>query len=39
MPVATCKGKNRKEKVAGEVVDKGYCSTKNMYYYGVKLHL
>ena len=39
MPVVTCKGKNRKSKVAREVVDKGYCSTKNMYYYGVKLHL
>ena len=35
----TCKGKNRKSKVAREVVDKGYCSTKNMYYYGLKLHL
>ena len=39
MPVVTCKGKNRKAKVAREVVDKGYCSTKNMYYYGLKLHL
>jgi hypothetical protein len=39
MPIVTCKGKNRKAKVAREVVDKGYCSTKNMYYYGVKLHL
>jgi len=39
MPIVTCKGKNRKAKVAVEVVDKGYCSTKNMYYYGLKLHL
>jgi len=39
MPIVTCKGKNRKSKVAREVVDKGYCSTKNMYYYGLKLHL
>ena len=39
MPIVTCKGKNRKGKVAREVVDKGYCSTKNMYYYGLKLHL
>ena len=39
MPIVTCKGKNRNAKVAREVVDKGYCSTKNMYYYGVKLHL
>lgn len=39
MPIVTCKGKNRKAKVAREIVDKGYCSTKNMYYYGLKLHL
>jgi hypothetical protein len=39
MPIVTCKGKNRKAKVAKELVDKGYCSTKNMYYYGLKLHL
>ena len=39
LPIVTCKGKNRKAKVAREVVDKGYCSTKNMYYYGLKLHL
>jgi hypothetical protein len=39
MPIVTCKGKNRKAKVAREVVDKGWCSTKNMYYYGLKLHL
>jgi hypothetical protein len=25
-------------KVAGEICDKGYCSSKKMYYYGVKVH-
>jgi hypothetical protein len=39
LPIVTCKGKNKKGKVAREVVDKGYCSTKNMYYYGLKFHL
>lgn len=37
MPVILCSGK-RKGKVAKEITDKGYCSTKGMYYYGVKLH-
>jgi hypothetical protein len=37
MPIITCSGK-RKGKVATELTDKGYCSTKNMYYYGAKLH-
>lgn len=37
-PIITCKGRNRKGKVAPELADKGYCSTKNMYYYGLKLH-
>jgi len=39
LPIVTCKGKNKKGKVARDVVDKGYCSTKDMYYYGLKLHL
>ena len=39
MPIVTCKGKNREGKVAREITSKGYCSTKNMYYYGMKLHL
>jgi hypothetical protein len=39
LPIITCKGKNKKGKVAREVVDKGYCSTKNMWYYGLKLHV
>lgn len=37
MPIITCSGK-RTGKVAPELTDKGYCSTKGMYYYGVKLH-
>lgn len=38
MPIITCSGK-RSGKVAREIADKGYCSTKWMYYYGLKLHL
>lgn len=38
MPIITCAGKNKKGKVATEITTKGYCSTKNMYYYGIKLH-
>jgi Transposase DDE domain len=37
MPIITCSGK-RNGKVAKDLTDKGYCSTKNLYYYGVKLH-
>lgn len=37
MPIITCSGK-RNAKVANEIIDKGYCSTKGMYYYGLKLH-
>ena len=37
LPIITCSGK-RKAKVALDITDKGYCSTKNMYYYGLKLH-
>jgi hypothetical protein len=37
MPIITCSGK-RAGKVAREITDKGYCSTKSMYYYGLKLH-
>lgn len=39
MPIMTCTGRNRKGKVAKEIADKGYCSTKNQYYHGLKLHL
>ena len=38
MPVITCSGK-RKGKVAREITSKGYCSTKDLYYYGLKLHI
>ncbi len=38
MPIITCSAK-RTGKVAGEIVDKGYCSTKSIFYYGVKLHM
>lgn len=37
LPIITCSGK-RKASVAKELIDKGYCSTKSMYYYGLKLH-
>jgi hypothetical protein len=37
MPIITCSGK-RKGAVARDIADKGYCSTKGIYYYGVKLH-
>jgi hypothetical protein len=38
MPVITSAGRNRAGKVATEITAKGYCSTKNQYYYGLKLH-
>jgi hypothetical protein len=38
MPIITCSGK-RSGKVAKEITDKGFCSTKSMYYYGMKLHM
>jgi hypothetical protein len=38
MPIITCSGK-RKGKVAQEITDKGYCSTKSMFYHGSKLHV
>ncbi len=37
MPIITCSGK-RSGKVANQITDKGYCSTKSLYYYGLKLH-
>jgi hypothetical protein len=37
MPIVTCSGKSS-SKVAPKITDKGYCSTKSMYYYGMKLH-
>ena len=39
MPIMTRCGRNRQGKVAREIADKGYCSTKNRYYHGLKLHL
>ena len=39
MQIVTCKGKNRQGKVAREIADKGYCSTKNMYSHGIKFHV
>ncbi len=38
MPIISCSAK-RPGKVAPEVVDKGYGSTKSIYYHGVKLHM
>ena len=37
MPIITCSGK-REGRVAKHITDKSYCSTKNLWYYGVKLH-
>jgi len=37
MPIITCSGK-RSPRVALEITDKSYCSTKNLYYHGLKLH-
>ncbi len=37
MPIFTCSGK-RTPKVALEITDKSFCSTKNLYYHGLKLH-
>lgn len=37
MPIITCSGK-RAGKVAPEITDKGYCSTKKLHYFGAKLH-
>jgi len=38
MPIITCSGK-RFRKVAKEITDKGFNSTKGMYYFGIKLHV
>ena len=37
MPIITCSGK-RAGKIAPQLTDKGYCSTKRLHYYGAKLH-
>jgi hypothetical protein len=38
-PVITCAGKNRTPKVATDLVSKGYCAAKNLYFYGLRLHV
>jgi hypothetical protein len=38
MPIITCSGK-RTSRVATEITDKGFCATKGIYYFGLKLHL
>jgi hypothetical protein len=38
MPIITCSGK-RSPKVARELADKSFCSTKNLWYHGLKLHV
>jgi len=37
MPIMLCSGK-RQGKVAHELSEKSYCSTKGVFYFGVKLH-
>lgn len=38
LPIITCSHK-RAGKVAKGLTDKGFCATKNLHYYGVKLHV
>ena len=38
LPVITCSHK-RGGKVAKELTDKGYCATKKLHFYGVKIHV
>jgi hypothetical protein len=38
LPIITCSHK-RGGKVAKELTDKGFCATKKLHYYGVKIHL
>ncbi|MDX2282764.1 MAG: transposase [Bacteroidia bacterium] len=37
LPVMTCSARRRGQ-VAPELADKGYCASKGLHYYGVKLH-
>lgn len=37
MPIITCSSK-RDGKVARALTDKGYCATKRLHYYGIKIH-
>jgi hypothetical protein len=39
MPIIMAKGsRSSSAKVAREIAEQGYCATKKMYYYGLKLH-
>ena len=38
LPIITCSHK-RGGKVAKDITDKRFCATKNLHYYGVKIHL
>jgi len=38
MPIITCSGR-RSGRVAPEITDKTYCSSKNIWYHGLKLHV
>jgi Transposase DDE domain len=38
LPIMLCSGK-RRGKVAPELSEKSYCSTKGIYYFGLKLHV
>jgi len=37
--VVACGNRSSKAKTANELCNKGYCASKNMWYYGVKLHI
>lgn len=37
--IVTGKSRSSSAKVAGQLCNKGYCSSKQMYYYGLKLHV
>jgi hypothetical protein len=40
LPIHLAKGTGcARAKVASEIADKGYCSTKKLWYHGIKLHL
>ena len=40
LPIVLANAKrSNKAKVASELADKGYCDSKKMYYYGVKIHI
>jgi hypothetical protein len=40
MPVVVAKGnRSSRAKTANEICDKGYCASKKMWYYGVKIHI